>query len=233
MKPVVSFTNVAKYYGRQKVLSGLSFEVRDREVFGLLGKSGIGKTTIIKLIAGLETPDDGDVKVRAERISYVFQEPRLLPWKTALENVMLPLTAMGINKKQAREKANHFLAEIELSEFTGYYPAQLSGGMKQRVSIARAFATEPKLLLLDEPFSALDLHLKDAILSMVEARFLVQPVTVLYVSHSPEEVVRISNRVFMMSSGSKLDELMIQRGHAFKAGCKKAFLMQAKQFRSN
>lgn len=229
MKPVVSFKNVAKHYGQQKVLSGLSFEIRRREVFGLLGKSGIGKTTIIKLIAGLEMPDDGDVKVSAERISYVFQEPRLLPWKTALENVMLPLTALGINKKQAREKANHFLVEMELSEFTSYYPAQLSGGMKQRVSIARAFATEPELLLLDEPFSALDIHLKGAILSMIEARLLVQPVTVLYVSHSPKEVARISNRIFMMSSGSKLDELSIQRGQAFKAGCKKAFLMQAKQ----
>ncbi len=233
MSPVISFENVVKEYGGRKVISGLSFQIHSREVVGLLGQSGMGKTTILKIIAGLEMPSDGDIKVIAERVGYVFQEPRLLPWRTALENVMLPMIALGMNKKQAGEKANHFLGEMELSEFTHYYPSQLSGGMMQRVSLARAFATEPEVLLLDEPFSALDLQMKDAILSMIEERLLVQPMTVLYVSHSQEEVMRISNRIFMMSSGSKLDELPIQHCRAFRAGCKKAFLKWTKQIGSN
>jgi NitT/TauT family transport system ATP-binding protein len=112
------------------------------------------------LIAGIITPDSGTISSHLKRIAYVFQEPRLLPWKTALDNVAIPLLPLGYNYKQAREKAAWWLQRMGLHGYEGYFPLQLSGGMIQRVSLARAFAIEPDTFLLDEPFSALDVRLK-------------------------------------------------------------------------
>ena len=207
MRPVVSFNKVVKEYNGQRVLSSLSFEVRPKEVVGLLGRSGIGKTTILKLTAGLEKATRGKVEVKANQVGYVFQEPRLFPWKTSLDNVALPLRAMGLNKRTARNRASDYLASVGLAEFNSYYPAQLSGGMKQRVSLARAFAVEPDLLLLDEPFSALDIELRNSLIEMVAGRLAGQPTAVLYVSHSPREVAKLATRVLMMHSGSALQRV--------------------------
>ncbi len=207
MTPAICFDAVVKRYGHREVLSGLSFEIHHREIVGLLGRSGIGKSTILKLIAGLERPTGGRVRLRAQRIGYVFQEPRLLPWKTTLENVTLPLTAIGIKKKSAVERAVRLLNAMGLSAFMENYPAQLSGGMCQRVSLARAFAVEPDILLLDEPFSSLDIKLKKGLQAMLADQLTVQPATVLYVSHSPKEVAQIVDRVFMMTSASTLMEM--------------------------
>lgn len=207
MKPIISFENVVKQYNGREVISSLSFKIYSREVVGMLGPSGIGKTTILKLVAGLETATGGKVQVEAGQVGYVFQEPRLFPWKTALQNVMLPLKAQGMSKREADDQGRHYLRAMGLAEFTGYYPAHLSGGMKQRVSLARAFAIEPDVLLLDEPFSALDIKLRNDLLEMIGKRLGEQPMTVLYVSHSPREVAKIANKIFMMSCGSELKEL--------------------------
>lgn len=207
MKPVISFENVAKYYNDRKVLSSLSFTVNNHEVVGLLGPSGVGKTTILKLVAGLESASRGKVQVSAEKKGYVFQEPRLFPWKTALENITLPLKAYGKSNKEAEKKAKDYLETMGLAEFRDYYPAQLSGGMKQRVSIARAFAMEPDVLLLDEPFSALDIKLKNEIMEMFARCLAQQPMTVLYISHSPEEIAKIAGRTLMMSKEGELQEI--------------------------
>ncbi len=206
MNPIISFEKVVKQYKGREIISSLSLEIYHREVVGILGPSGVGKSTILKLIAGLETATKGRVQVDAKQIGYVFQEPRLFPWKTTLENVTLPLKAQGMGTKEADSQGKHYLKAMELDEFTEYYPAQLSGGMKQRVSLARAFAIEPEVLLLDEPFSSLDLKLRNNLLAMLRKRLQEQPMTVLYVSHAPEEVAQIASRVFMVHSGGKLVE---------------------------
>jgi NitT/TauT family transport system ATP-binding protein len=207
MKPAVCFNKVVKRYGRLDVLSGLSFQIHCREVVGLLGRSGIGKSTILKMIAGLERPTSGSVRVQAQRIGYVFQEPRLLPWRTTLGNVTLPLMASGIQKQRALQRAVRLLAELGLDEFMESYPAQLSGGMCQRVSLARAFAVEPDILLLDEPFSSLDIGLKKGLQTMLQDRLARHPATVVYVSHSPREVAQLAGRIFMMTSAHRLREM--------------------------
>jgi NitT/TauT family transport system ATP-binding protein len=204
MTPAVRFDAVVKRYGSREVLSGLSFEIHRREIVGLLGRSGIGKTTLLKLIAGLEKPTRGKIRVQARRIGYVFQEPRLLPWKTTLENVSLPLRSAGLQRKEAVERASRLLAAMNLSEFLGSYPAQLSGGMCQRVSLARAFAVDPDILLLDEPFSSLDIEMKNELQAMLMERLAVQPATVLYVSHAPEEVRQVADRILTLTGAGTL-----------------------------
>ncbi len=165
------------------------------------------KTTILKLAAGLIKPDDGSIAIKAGRIGYVFQEPRILSWKTALDNVTIPLIARGLDNRRAKMKAKEWFLEMGLKGFENYFPLQLSRGMLQRVSLARAFAVEPEILLLDEPFGALDVKLKESMLSLLQRQLESQPGTVLYVSHIPEDVVRIATRIFVLSSGGKLKEV--------------------------
>ncbi len=221
----IEFKNINKTYGSFEVIKDLSFEIGHQDIVGILGPSGVGKSTILKLIAGLETPTSGTLINNTQKVGYVFQEPRLLPWKTTLENVMLPLHVIGIRKKEAREKALLFLDKMGLGGFEHYFPAQLSGGMLQRVSLARAFALEPDLLLLDEPFSALDLRLKSVLETMLKELLEETPIPVLYVSHSPEEVVQFANRIFMMFSGGVIEELPVSEDDEFKDFLKDAFLM--------
>ena len=209
MQPVISFTDVAKQYNGREVLSSLSFTINKGDVVGILGPSGMGKTTILKLVSGLEKPSFGKVQINGAQIGYVFQEPRLFPWKTALENVVLPLKANGIAKGKRICIGTHYLEVMGLAKFADYYPSQLSGGMKQRVSLARAFAIKPDVLLLDEPFSALDIKLRDYLLSMISDQLKHHPMTLLYVSHSPKELARIATRAFIMHSGHEMSEISV------------------------
>ena len=207
IKPVITFNNVIKKYDQHEVLSSISFQVLQYDVIGILGPSGMGKTTILRLIAGLEKETTGEITTHSKKMAYVFQEPRLLPWRTVLENVELPLKASGVKKQDRVEKAKHYLDAMELSEFTDYYPSQLSGGMKQRVSLARAFAVEPDILLLDEPFSALDNRLRNKLLLALGERLEQQPMTVLYISHAPKELEKIANRFFLISAKDAFTEI--------------------------
>ena len=134
---VIAFEHVTKNYGTLPILSDLSFEIRNRDVIGVLGPSGVGKTTVLKLIADLTQPSSGTIKKTTGRIGYVFQEPRLLPWRTALDNIALSLQAKGIERQTARENAVEWLSIMGLDNFADYYPAGLSGGMRQRISLAR------------------------------------------------------------------------------------------------
>ena len=225
MEKLIEFKNINKTFGTLEVIKDLSFDVSTTDIIGILGPSGVGKSTILKLIAGLEKPTKGTLINNTKRVGYVFQEPRLLPWKTTLDNVLLPLTISGVEKNKAEEKALHYLEKMGLSGFETYYPSQLSGGMLQRVSLARAFALEPDLLLLDEPFSALDLRLKSVLETMLKELLEENPIPVLYVSHSPEEVVQFANRIFMMFLGGVIEELPVDEDDDFKDFLKDAFLM--------
>lgn len=220
---MIEFINVYKAFNGQPVFNQTSFTVQKNEVVGFLGRSGVGKSTILRMISGLTSPDSGTVKVNSSRIGYIFQEPRLIPWKTALENISFSLKAMGTGAKDARSIALDYMEKLDLKGFENHYPKQLSGGMCQRVSIGRAFAINPDILLMDEPFSALDLGLKDIMLGIIQDMIAQQPLTLLYVTHDPEEVSRLAKRLLLLLDGGIIQELTPDPNRTFKRMLRKRF----------
>ena len=202
---------MAKRYRRGTLaVSGVDLQVMPGTFLALLGPSGCGKSTLLRMIAGLDAPTAGRIEwptaehdARGEphpEIGFVFQEPTLMPWATALNNVALPLRLQGVAKAEARRRAGEALERVELGAFAGSYPRALSGGMKMRVSIARALVTRPRLLLMDEPFAALDeitrFKLNNDLLELWRAeRF-----TAIFVTHSVFESVYLAQRVVVMAA---------------------------------
>ena len=206
---MISFKKVSKSFGQLSVLENVSFDIANNEVVSILGPSGIGKTTILNLILGEIQPDSGTINVHSAKFGYVFQEPRLLPWRTAFENVFLVLRAKGINKKDSQELAFKWLSSLGLGEFENYYPEQLSGGMKQRVSLCRAFAVDPDILVLDEPFNGIDQKLRNTLLNMVKEMIRKKPMTVVYVTHNLSEALCLADRVFELHQGTGIRKLNV------------------------
>ena len=186
----------------------VSFDVHEADRFVLLGPSGCGKSTLLKAVGGFVQPVEGEIRLDGRRVSQpgpdrivVFQEfDQLPPWKTVKQNVMFPLRASGtLGRKEAEERALHYLDKVGLDRFADVHPHQLSGGMKQRVAIARALAMQPRVLLMDEPFAALDAltrrKMQEELLALWdEVRF-----TLLFVTHSIEEALVVGNRVALLS----------------------------------
>jgi len=205
---MIELLDVCKSFNGRPVLHNTNLKVQKNEVAGLLGKSGCGKSTILKLVAGLLRVDSGIVRTGSSKVAYIFQEHRLVPWKTALENVCFGLRAGGCKSGEAGERAGEYIQKVGLSGFENHYPSQLSGGMCQRVSIARAFATTPEILLMDEPFSAIDTELKNKLLVVVKEMLTQhQQITILYVTHNPDELKTIADRVYTMSTGGDIEEV--------------------------
>lgn len=186
----------------------VDFNVFDAERFVLLGPSGCGKSSLLKAVGGYMPPVEGTIKLRQELVTrpgpdrmMVFQEfDQLLPWKTVVENVMFPLIASGkMNASHARTQALHYIDKVNLSKFADNYPHTLSGGMKQRVSIARGMAMEPAILLMDEPFAALDAltrrKMQDELLQLWDDTHF----TVLFVTHSIPEAIKIGSRILLLT----------------------------------
>jgi len=201
-----SFTNEKKIL----VLENISFDVNDDEFLAIVGPSGCGKSTLLRIIAGLEILDSGSVLFHGKplmapipEIAMVFQQFGLLPWKTVLENIELPLEMHGLSKKEREERATRFVKDVGLEDFKDIYPHSLSGGMKQRVGIARALALEPEILLMDEPFSSLDAltaeTLRKEVLDIWNDKTNVSN-TFIMVTHSIEEAVFMADRVIVLSS---------------------------------
>lgn len=180
--------NIGLTLAEQIIFENLSFQLNRGDKVALLGDSGVGKSTLLKLIAGIHQPSKGTLTNQASRIGYVFQEPRLLPWLTVAQNITEVMKPLKINKEKREHKLTALLTQVDLLQYKNYYPYQLSGGMAQRVSLARAFAIEPDLLLLDEPFSALDRNLTQQ-LSQLLSCFLKPEITMLYVSHYIDQVL--------------------------------------------
>ncbi len=208
---LVALRHVRKEFANGTVaLEDLSMEVREGEFLSLLGPSGCGKSTALRLIAGLldasggaiDWPSGGSAKENSRNgdIGFVFQEPTLMPWATVADNVYLPLKLRGLSRAAAAPRIEEALALVGLADFAHVYPRELSGGMKMRVSVARALVTEPKLLLMDEPFAALDeitrFKLNDDILRLKEAR----RVTIVFVTHSVYESAYLSSRIIVMAA---------------------------------
>ena len=183
-------------------LSDLSFVVHQGEFVSLLGPSGCGKSTALRLIAGLLAPDSGTITwngVRPE-LGFVFQEPTLMPWTDALTNARLPLDLKKILRRDGDARAASALSRLGLAGFEKAYPRELSGGMKMRVSIARALAAQPRLLLMDEPFAALDEPTRQALNDDLIALAREDNITVIFVTHSVMEASYLSDRVLVMST---------------------------------
>jgi NitT/TauT family transport system ATP-binding protein len=189
-------------------LDRVSLDIRQGEFISLIGPSGCGKTTLLRVIADLEQATSGSVRVNgmsshdarlARAYGYVFQAPALFPWRTVLDNVRLPLEIHGVPADKSRAVALEQLARVGLTGFEGKYPWQLSGGMQQRVSIARALGFEPKLLMMDEPFGALDEITRDHLNEQLQQLWQRERRTVVFVTHSIAEAVYLATRIVVMS----------------------------------
>ncbi len=183
------------------VLDGISFGVPEGQFVSLLGRSGCGKTTLLNILGGLLPPSRGEIWVEGRKltevpdnIGYVFQDPVLLPWRTVVRNVRLPLDVRGVDGRQAEEKARQALDLVGLWEFRNQYPHELSGGMRQRVAIARALGYEPSILMMDEPFGALDALTREKLNLRLLRIWSKTHKTVVFVTHNISEAVFLSDR---------------------------------------
>jgi NitT/TauT family transport system ATP-binding protein len=188
------------------VLNKVSIDVRDGEFVTIVGPSGCGKSTLLNIIAGLESPDSGSISVRGEHRTstdpgrlVIFQEGALFPWLTVLENVEFGLKLAGVPKDRQQEAASRFIDMVQLSRFADSYIYQLSGGMKQRVAIARALAMDPDILLMDEPFAALDVQTRDMLHSELLQIHEATRKTILFVTHNINEALALGTRVIVLS----------------------------------
>lgn len=186
-------------YGDREILGGVDLEAGDGEFLGLTGPSGCGKTTLLRAVAGLLAPDEGTVSADRRELAYVFQQPMLLPWRTTLDNAAFGLECRGVPGAAARERAAEMLARTGLSEFAGHHPHQLSEGMKQRLNLARAMLVRPRIVLLDEPFSALDAKSRRELQDLLLEFWRKERFTVLFVSHWTEELAYLADRVAVFS----------------------------------
>jgi NitT/TauT family transport system ATP-binding protein len=188
-------------------LQNVSLDIREGEFLTLVGPSGCGKSTLLNLIAGFETPDSGEVLFENKPVTgagpdrlVLFQDPGLFPWLTVQQNVEFGMKVAGVSKAERRERAAHYLEMVHLRKFRRSFPFQLSGGMKQRCAIARALAVEPRMLLMDEPFAALDPRTRDLLHLELQRLWIETKKTIVFVTHSVEEAVRLADRVVVMAS---------------------------------
>jgi NitT/TauT family transport system ATP-binding protein len=206
--PQVAFVGVSKMYANGRVvISPLDLTIAKGEFVTFLGPSGCGKSTVLKLISGLTPASSGTIRIDGmtpknarETVSYIFQDPTLLPWRTVRRNVGLGLELEGVNSDRRRKTTASLLKLVGLEEVSDAYPRELSGGMKMRVSIARALATNPRLLLMDEPFAALDEMTRDRLNEELLRLREEQNWTAVFVTHSVAEAVFLSTRIVVLAS---------------------------------
>jgi spermidine/putrescine transport system ATP-binding protein len=210
-EPIVKFDSVVKKFGDFVAVKHADFEIGKGEFLAIMGSSGCGKTTCLRMLAGLEDPSEGNIYLDGEKVNgkatwdrdtpMVWQSLALFPFLTVQENVEFSLKMRGVGKEERRERANKWLEKMQITEFANRNISQLSGGQRQRVALARSLVTEPKILLLDEPLSALDAHLKVRMQSVLSNLQKDLGITFVYVTHSLSEAFSMADRVVIMSRG--------------------------------
>jgi NitT/TauT family transport system ATP-binding protein len=231
--PLLELREVEKRYANGTVaLQRMSVAVGEHEFVSFLGPSGCGKSTALKMIAGLSPLSGGEIRWTAggadpaQDIGFVFQEPTLMPWATVFDNVWLPLRLKGVSRAAVQADVEAVLATVGLSQFANVYPRELSGGMKMRVSIARALITRPRLLLMDEPFAALDEMTRFKLNNDTLALWQASRFTALFVTHSVYEAVYLSTRIVVMAArpGRVVAEIAVDepypRNEAFRTSAR-------------
>ncbi|MDU5105523.1 ABC transporter ATP-binding protein [Clostridium sp.] len=198
----IKLVNVSKVYTVEKeeikVLDGINLDIHENKITVILGRSGCGKTTLLRLVAGLMKPDEGEIKeTDINRKAYVFQEDRLMPWLNVKKNITFGIEKKNINE----EKINDIIETVGLEKFNSAYPNQLSGGMKQRVSIARAFAYEPDFIMMDEPFSALDYFTREQMQKELIKIHNKRNCPILFVTHSIDEALVLGDKIVVLEKG--------------------------------
>ncbi len=209
---IIEAKNIVKDFpesdgGLRRVLDGISFGVKRREFLSIIGPSGCGKSTLIRIAAGLETVTDGCFLLDGKKVSgtgaergMVFQKYTLFPWLSVKQNVMFGLESSGFGKDEAEETARQWLEIVGLDKYSEYYPKQLSGGMQQRVAIARALAPQPRVLLMDEPFGALDAQTRSQMQKYLLEVWKNIDITILFVTHDLDEAVFLSDRILTLQA---------------------------------
>ncbi len=214
--------NITKSYDGKKIIEDISLYVNKGEMVSLLGVSGIGKTTLFNIMSGLEAPDSGEVFCREECVTgkrgitgYMQQSDLLLPFKTIVKNVMIPLVLKGVDKKEAQKRAEEILEEFSLSEYKDMYPHKLSGGMRQRVALARTFLMGSDIMLLDEPFSALDALTRRDMQNWFKEKVRKHSIATLFITHDIDEAILMSDRIYILKGdvGRISDEIAVDISH--------------------
>ena len=209
--PVMSLSGLTRRFesseGTTTALDDVDFTVRSREFISVIGPSGCGKSTLIRLVAGLDTPSSGEISIDGHPVlgpgadrGMVFQSYTLFPWLSVKRNVMFGLRMKGLSRARAERKALEWLDIVGLVDFADHYPAQLSGGMKQRVAIARALANEPRILLMDEPFGALDAQTRCSMQSHLLRIWEAVDITILFITHDLDEAIYLSDRIVVLGA---------------------------------
>ena len=228
----LQIANLHKHFdtnnGTLVVLKDINMTIEQGEFICAVGASGSGKSTLLRQIAGLDSPTIGEVRIDGKLVTgpgpdrgMVFQHYTLYPWMTVQENTEFGLKLQGVPKKQRREQASYYLSVVGLTQFAKSLPKELSGGMKQRVAIARALTSDPKVLLMDEPFGALDIHTKEAMHEFMLDLWQRTNITIFMITHDVEEAVFLSNRIYALGArpGTVRKEISIKlphRTHAVK-----------------
>nr|WP_263326841.1 ABC transporter ATP-binding protein [Neobacillus sp. Marseille-Q6967] len=217
----LQINQINKQFTSQKVtsdvLKNINIDIKEGEFVSILGPSGCGKSTLLSIVAGLTKPTSGEILLNGNPIKkpgkdrgMVFQQAALFPWMTVEENVMFPLRK-EMKKTEAREIAHHYLQMVQLSNYTKHSPHELSGGMQQRVAIARALSMNPKVLLMDEPFGALDEQTRSRLHHELEKIWIETKKTILFVTHSISESIKLSDRIIVMGTrpGVVLEDIQV------------------------
>ncbi|PGU46506.1 ABC transporter ATP-binding protein [Bacillus cereus] len=200
-KNILQFHNVSFHYDEKPIINELNASIQDKEFVSIIGPSGCGKSTLFRLIIGLEEASTGQIELtetKSHPVGYMPQKDMLLPWRTIIENAALPLECQGVQKKEAQIKAKELLHKFGLQGYETKYPKDLSGGMRQRVSFIRTLLTGGEILLLDEPFSALDALTKASLQEWLFEQWKEWEKTILFITHDVEEALFLSNRILVV-----------------------------------
>lgn len=190
--------NISKTFGEMEILKDINIEVNEGELVSILGPSGSGKSTIFNILTNIISSDSGEVKINGD-LSYMYQKDMMVPWKKVIDNIGIPLIFKGKNKKEAREEVEKHINEFGLSGFEYKYPSQLSGGMKQRANFLKTYLTSNDIMLLDEPFGALDSMTRRKMQNWLLELTKEMKSTILFITHDIEEAILLSNRIYIIS----------------------------------